>query len=57
LKSFIYGFRVVDLIARPLKLYCDNFVALFMAKNNRSGSQIKHIYIKYIAIRKRVNGH
>jgi len=52
--SLIFGFRVVDSIVRPLKLYCDNFVALFMAKNSRSGSQIKHIDIKYIVIRKRV---
>jgi len=40
----------VDSIARPLKLYCDNSVMLFMAKNNRSGSQIKHIDNKYLAI-------
>jgi len=26
-----------------LKLYCDNFVALFKANNNRSESQIKHV--------------
>jgi len=44
----------VDSIARSLKLYCDKFVALFMAKNNRSENQIKHIDIKYLAIRKGV---
>jgi len=54
LKSFISGFRGVNLIARSLKLHCDNSVALFMTKNNRSGSQIKHIDITYLAIRKRV---
>jgi len=36
----------------PLKLYCDKSIALFMARNNRNGSQIKHIDIKYLAIRK-----
>jgi len=44
-------FRVMDSLVRPLKLYCDNYVALFMAKNNKSRSQIKHIDIEYLAIR------
>ena len=54
LKSFIYGVRIVDSISRPLKLYCDNSTMVFMAKNNKSGSQSKHIDIKYLAIRERV---
>jgi len=54
LKSFISGLRVVDSISRPLKLYCDNSVAVFIAKNNKSGSRSKHIDIKYLAVRKRV---
>ena len=28
-----------EAISRPLKLYCDNSAAVFMAKNNKSGSQ------------------
>ena len=51
LKSFIYGFRIVDSISRLLKLYCDNLAAIFMAKNNKSESRSKHIDIKYLAIR------
>ena len=54
LKSFISGLRVVDSISRPLTLYCDNSAAVFMAKNNKSGSRSKHIDIKYLAIRERV---
>ena len=54
LKSFISKLRIVDSISRPLKLYCDNPVAVFMAKNNKSGSRSKHIDIKYLAIRERV---
>ena len=63
LKSFISRLRIVDSISRPLKLYCDNSVvvcmaklycdnsaAVFMAKNNKSGSQSKHIDIKYLAM-------
>ena len=44
----------MDSISRPLKLYCDNSAAVFMAKNNKSGSRSKHIDIKYLAIRERV---
>ncbi|KAK8574853.1 hypothetical protein V6N12_062531 [Hibiscus sabdariffa] len=56
LKSFISGLRLVDSIARPLMIYCDNLAAVFMAKNNKSGSgsRSKHIDIKYLAIRERV---
>ncbi|RVW83738.1 Retrovirus-related Pol polyprotein from transposon TNT 1-94 [Vitis vinifera] len=54
LKSFIDGLRVVDSISRPLKIYCDNSTAVFMAKNNKSSSRNKHIDIKYLALRERV---
>ena len=53
-KSFITGLRIVDSISRPLRIYCDNSVAVFMAKNNKSGSQSKHIDIKYLAIKEHV---
>ncbi|RVW64274.1 Retrovirus-related Pol polyprotein from transposon TNT 1-94 [Vitis vinifera] len=54
LKSFIFGLRVMDSISRPLSIYCDNSAIVFMAKNNKSGSQSKHIDIKYLAIIERV---
>ncbi|RVW84092.1 Retrovirus-related Pol polyprotein from transposon TNT 1-94 [Vitis vinifera] len=54
LKSFIFGLRVMDSISRPLSIYCDNSVAVFMTKNNKSGSRIKHINIKYLVVRERV---
>ncbi|RVX18276.1 Retrovirus-related Pol polyprotein from transposon TNT 1-94 [Vitis vinifera] len=54
LKSFISGLRIVDSIFMPLKTYCDNSAVVFMAKNNKSSSQNKHIDIKYLAIRERV---
>ena len=57
LKSFIASLRVVDSIQRPLRLYCDNSSAIFLAKNDKSGSRSKHIDIKYLAIRERVKEH
>ena len=44
----------MDSISRPLSIYCDNLAAVFMAKNNKSGSRSKHIDIKYLAIREHV---
>ena len=54
LKSFVSGLRIMDSISRPLRIYCDNSAAVFMAKNNKSGSRSKHIDIKYLAIREHV---
>ena len=54
LKSFISRLRVMDSISRPLRIFCDNSVTVFLAKNNKSGSRSKHIDIKYLAIREHV---
>ena len=54
LKSFISGLRIIDSIKRPLRLYCDNSVVVFLAKNDKCGSRSKHIDIKYLATRERV---
>ena len=54
LKSFISGLRIMDSIFTPLRIYCDNSAAVFMAKNNKSGSRSKHINNKYLAIRERI---
>jgi hypothetical protein len=35
-------------------MFCDNSAAVFMAKNNKSGSRSKHIDIKYLATRERI---
>ena len=50
LKSSISWLRIMDSISKPLRMYCDNSTAVFMAKNNKSGSQNKHIKIKYLAL-------
>ncbi|KAL0442104.1 UNVERIFIED_CONTAM: Retrovirus-related Pol polyprotein from transposon TNT 1-94 [Sesamum radiatum] len=46
LKSFISGLRIIDSISKPLRIYSDDSVAVFMAKNNKSGSRSNHIDIK-----------
>ena len=57
LKSFIFELRIVDSISRPLRIFCDNSVAVFLAKNNKSGSRSKHIDIKYLALNERVKAN
>ncbi|XP_031106199.1 secreted RxLR effector protein 161-like [Ipomoea triloba] len=55
LKNFISELRVMDSISKPLKVYCDNSAAIFLAKNNnKSRSRSKHIDIKFLAIMERV---
>jgi hypothetical protein len=48
LRNFINGLKIVDSIARPIKIFCDNPVAIFFSKNNKSGSRSKPIDIKYL---------
>ena len=33
--NFILGFGMVDNIAKPLKIYCDNSVVVFFYKNDK----------------------
>jgi hypothetical protein len=41
LKNFILGFQVMDNIARPLTLLCDNDATIFFSKNNKSSGAFK----------------
>lgn len=54
LKSFISGISIINSISKPLRILCDNTAAVFLAKNNKSGSRNKHIDIKYLALRERI---
>jgi len=51
------GLRVVDSISKPLRLYCDNKVAVFHANNNKSSGATKHIDIKYFGVKDRIQYH
>ena len=58
LRNFVTGLRIIDGVERPLKLYCDNRAAVLYANNNRSSSKSKHIDIKFLVVKERVqNGH
>lgn len=60
LKSFMPRLRIINSISILLRIYCDSSIAVFMAKNNKSGIRNKHIDIKYLTIKEHVkekSGH
>ena len=44
----------MDGIKRPLKIFCDNKLAVLYSNNNRSLTKSKHIDIKFLVIKERV---
>lgn len=54
LRNFISGLRAVDSIAKPLKIYCDNTAAVFFSKNGKYSSGSKHMDLKYLVVKERV---
>ena len=45
---------MVDNVGKPLKLYCDNELAVFYAHNNKSSGATKHIDIKFYVVKEKV---
>ena len=54
LRNFIPRLRVVNTITRPLKIYCDNYAAVFFSKNDKYSRVVKHMELKYFAIKEEV---
>ena len=54
LRNFVTGLRILESIERPLKLYCDNKSAVLYSNNNMSSSRSKHIDIKFLVVKERV---
>ena len=54
LRNFVTGLRIMDDIERPLKLCCDNKSVVLYSKNNRSLTKSKHIDIKFLVVKERV---
>ncbi|GAA0170757.1 transmembrane signal receptor [Lithospermum erythrorhizon] len=54
LRNFISGLGIVDTIAKPLKIYCDNVVEVFFSKNDKYSSGAKRIDLKYLAVKEDV---
>ena len=54
LRNFVSGLHIVDSIMRPLRIYCDNNDVVQFSKNNKTIGGLKHINIKYLVVKKRV---
>ena len=52
--NFILGLGVVDSIAKPLRIYCDNAAAVFFSKNDKYSNGAKHMELKYFAVKEEV---
>lgn len=58
LRNFVTRLRIVEGIERPLNLYCDNKSAVLFSNSNRSLTKLKHIDIKFLVVKERVqSGH
>ena len=57
LRNFISGLGIVDSIAKPLKIYCDNSAAVFFSKNDKYSKGAKHMELKYFAVKEEVQKH
>ena len=49
--NFISGLKIVDSIARLLKMYCDNFATIFFSKNDKYSKGAKHVKLKYFIVK------
>ena len=54
LRNFISGLGIVDTIAKPLRIYCDNSAAVFFSKNDKYSKGAKHMELKYFAVKEEV---
>ncbi|KAL5542825.1 hypothetical protein UlMin_010535 [Ulmus minor] len=54
LRNFVTGLRVLDGIERPLKIFCDNKLAVLYSNNNRSSTKSKYIDIKFLVVKEKV---
>jgi hypothetical protein len=52
--NFVTWLHIVDTIKLPLKIHCDNSSAVLYSNNNRSSSKSKHIDIKFLTLKERV---
>jgi hypothetical protein len=57
LKIFIPGLRVIDSISKPLTIYYDNKATIFFLHNIKSSGAVKHIDLRYLVVRERVQAH
>ena len=54
LRNFISKLRIVNSISKLLRIYYDNFVAVFFSKNDKYSNSAKHMELKYLTVKEEV---
>jgi len=54
LRNFVSRLGIVDSIARPLRIYCDNSTTVFFSKNDKYLKGAKHMDLKYLSVKEEV---
>jgi len=54
LRNFVSGLGIVDSIAKPWRIYCDNSAAVFFSKNDKYSKCAKHMELKYFVVKEEV---
>ncbi|KAK9017626.1 hypothetical protein V6N11_080102 [Hibiscus sabdariffa] len=49
--NFVDGLGIIDTIAKPMRIYCDNATAVFFSKNDRYSKGAKHMDLKYLSVK------
>ena len=52
--NYISELGVVDSIAKPLRIYCDNTATVFFSKNDKYSKGAKYIELNYFAVEEKV---
>ena len=54
LRNFINGLSIIGTIAKQMRTYCDNAIAVFFSKNDRYTKGAKHMDLKYLSVKEEV---
>ena len=57
LQNFVSGLGIVNSIAKPLRIYCDNSAVVFFSKIDKYSKGVKHVELKYFVVKEEVQKH
>ncbi|XP_058092533.1 secreted RxLR effector protein 161-like [Magnolia sinica] len=57
LQSLFLGLRVLEHVLKPRRIFCNNSAAISFSSNNKNSSRSKHIDIKYLIVKDKVQNH
>ncbi|WVZ17437.1 hypothetical protein V8G54_010419 [Vigna mungo] len=57
LRNFVSRLDIINSIARPIRIYCDNSTVVFFSKNDKYSKGAKHMDLKYLLVKEEVHKH